>query len=149
MARPAPRAGHRESSYQRRIRLYKERHPGATTQEARGKKPREHVERARREKEKYQLTPYQRGKIAKDARVQAGRIPGGGDAAEIAAGYVRLVQGQGWGAYQDLRAFITAKHRESLHMGKVVTIRGAAQNRAEMETLAALYGIDISWLYYR
>lgn len=147
MARRAVRTAPHETPYQRRIRIYKERHPGATTQEARGKKAGEHVERKAREQAKTGLSPYQRGKIKADAKEQSRRS--GHDASRIEAGFTALVRNRGWDAYKRLRAFINEKHRESLHQGKVVTLRGAAMNRAEMEDLADEYEIDLEWLYYR
>lgn len=149
MARKAVRAQPHETPYQRRIRLYKERHPGATTQEARGKKPREHVERARREKEKSGLTPYQRSKIKADAIQQAYRAREHGvTAAEVEAGFTRMVRERGWDAYKDIRAFINAQHKARTHQGKVVVLAGRAANLAKMERLAAKYGIELEWLFY-
>jgi hypothetical protein len=147
MARRATRAVPRETSYQRRIRLYKERHPGATTQQARGKHAGEHVTRKEREVAKTGLTPSQRVQIRKFARQQGYRSED--DENEIFEAMTAMVRRDGYEAFQEIRALIKAKNREHLHQGKVVTIRGRAMNRADMEALAEKHGIDWKWLYYR
>ena len=74
-----------ETAYQRRIREYKQRHPGATTQEARGKRAGEHIVRRERERAAG-ATDYEKRYARDIARKQAARI---GDKASDPAEIVR------------------------------------------------------------
>lgn len=86
-----------ESAHARRIRLYLEKHPGATRAQARGHKPAEHAtrkERARREK---RLTENERAAIRRYARAQAKRS--GEDASDLYADMVAWAQPRGFRAF--------------------------------------------------
>ena len=143
MAR-APKASPRaraETPYQRRIRLYKQRHPGATTQQARGKPQREHV--ARRERERAAgLTTYERSQIRAIARAQAKRM--GVEPDEISRRFELWARQKGYARVKEFKAGIQARHKQKRARVRVrrkvggrvirVEITGASSQVGGMQT---------------
>lgn len=62
-----------ETAQQYRERRYRELHPGASKQQARGHKPREHVERKQKEIERYGMPLVQQHAVEAFAREQAAK----------------------------------------------------------------------------
>lgn len=147
--RAAPAAPARpETPYQKRIRLYKERHPGATTQEARGKPRAEH--RIRKAREVHEdTTTYQRGYIRKWAAGQARKV--GANADYVYETMLEKVIKRGRDGFADFRAMVDGVRRlarEKARLSKAGRIEGRARRAGEMEDWAAEWDIDLEWLYY-
>ena len=148
--RPARAAPSRdETAYQKRIREYKERHPGATTQEARGKRAGEHVERKRREVATGGLTDYEKRRTREFGRDHARRT--GADPARAENEALQWARREGYGAVKQARDEIRrlARQRSRRLAGPVVTIGGRARNIGAMENFAGDHDLpDWTWLFY-
>jgi hypothetical protein len=137
-----------ETAYQRRIRLYKERHPGATTQEARGKRAGEHIARKARESRE-DTTTYQRGKVREWVRRQAQR--NGARPAAVAEMHAKMQERlikNGYEAFRQMADWLRRQHAKKNKQSKVIVIAGRAANLAIMEQFAEFWDIDLEWLYY-
>lgn len=161
-SRPRGR-GRPQSAYEKRIAAHLAAHPGATRQEARGHKPREHVARATREREQALqggLTTYERGQIKRLAAEIAPMVRGAG-AADINDRLKRWAQGHGgYGAVRALKdevkalkkikgARVIVRRRRGARIIKL-DISGRAANRARMEAWAERWGLpDWRWLFYK
>lgn len=157
--RPARGGGPpRESAYERRIRLYIEKHPGASRAQARGHRPSEHETRRKRAEAEGRLTERERAAIRRFARRNARRREGA-DPDEIYSDMLAWARERGFGAFDAMRSQVAdlekrGASRVRIRMrGKVAHFEGnvAAQaaNVATMEGFATRHGVsDIQWLYY-
>ena len=158
-SRPPPA----ETAHARRIRLYLEKHPGATKAQARGHKPAEHQTRKQRAQLAGRLTEGERATVKRLAKQQARRNRGGPDDGEVYRSMLAWAQREGGGGFADVRALqaqIARLHRRGASDVRVrrykdgtVTLVGdtarQAQNLDEMDDFASLYDVpDTAWLYY-
>lgn len=93
-----------ESAHARRVRLYLEKHPGATRAQARGHKPAEHATRAKKARREKRLTENERAAIRRYVRAQAkaGRIDDS-EVGDLSASSIEWLQERGFGAFKRLR----------------------------------------------
>ena len=86
-----------ESAHARRVRLYLEKHPGASRAQARGHKPAEHATRKAKARREKRLTENERAAIRRYVRAQAkaGRI-GDDEVSDLAASTIAWAQEQGY-----------------------------------------------------
>jgi hypothetical protein len=144
--RRAPRHA-AETPYQRRKRIYAERHPGATTQQMRGHRAGEHVARKKREQEEIGVTTYERSKIREFAKAQAKKS--GDDWETIYDDLLPKVQERGYAAFRDtLVKPLAAMGKETRHVGKVIEFAGRSRRLAHMQEIADDWDIDLTWAYY-
>jgi hypothetical protein len=155
--KPPPKKTKGQTAYQRRIA--NARAKGKTLQEARGHKPREHVERRERELREG-ITTYQRGATKRFAELQARRSDT--DPGPAIAEFRQVVKDHGWQAFDDVRREVrrlseTRRLRPERRRGAARPDLGAAieraaaqksRNIARMEALSERYNIPIHLLFY-
>jgi len=93
-----------ESAHARRVRLYLEKHPGASRAQARGHKPAEHATRKAKARREKRLTENERAAIRRYVRAQAkaGRIDDG-EVSDLSTDAIAWAQERGIGAFHRLR----------------------------------------------
>lgn len=153
-ARPAPAA---ETAHARRIRLYLEKHPGATKREARGHRPAEHATREQRAKREKRLTEKERAAIRRYTRKQAKR--GGRDPDELYRATVEWARERGFKVFDRLKATRDRLRKNGASGVRMRIRKGVAEmigdtrkqqrNVALMEDFADAYDVpDVALLYY-
>jgi hypothetical protein len=148
--------GTAQSAYERRIAKYLATHPGATRQEARGHKRREHVERERREVLKTGLTSHQKISVRRFAEKQAQRSRADPD--ETKAQMLRWAGETGYDKFEALRDKVKelskrkrARVRQRIRSGKKIIridVTGRSPNIDEMEDFADDIEVPFEWLFY-
>lgn len=103
-ARGRGRAPRPQTAYEKRIARFLAAHPGATRQQARGHKPREHIERRERELAAG-ITTYQRSMVRRWALEQAERNPRISDPEEMVRRLQRWTTHHGYERFRQVRAF--------------------------------------------
>jgi hypothetical protein len=154
-ATPATRGRRRPrelSPHEKRLEGFKARHPGIADpkspnydpkwkQLARGHKPAEHVERKRRETERYGATPYQRKVIRDFARKQARRIPefenDPARAARMQAAIERAIRAHGYERFEVWRDRV-----DRLHKAKRRRVRTRMRKQPDGTIVAVFSGSD-------
>jgi hypothetical protein len=146
-----------ETAHARRIRLYLEKHPGATKAQARGHKPAEHATRKERARAAGRLDENQRATIKRFAKLQASRK--NSDSGELYRAMVeRFDRKGGYRDFERIKAEV-ARHagmkrgrnrvRSLDKSGKTVTIEHAAERVwDDFEDFAERYDVPEEWLYY-
>lgn len=157
--RPSGGGGRRtaETAHQRRVRLYLEKHPGASKAQARGHKPKEHATRERRAKAAGRLTEAERAAIRRFAKRQARRMDA--DPSEVAAEMIAWAQEKGMGSIDALRDQVGRlnKRQSNFKIRRrkgVVRFTGSSvgrsRNLADMDAFTDRYNLpDPRWLYYK
>ena len=149
-----------ESAHARRVRLYLEKHPGATKAQARGHKPAEHATRAKRAREEKRLTENERAAIRRYARAQAKRS--GADAGELYGDMIDWTRREGGKGYKDferMRRFRDRLHKKGPSDVRVRIRKGTAEligdTRAREGNIEAMDNFiddnevpDPTWLWY-
>jgi|SRR5215469_5025991 len=148
----------KQSAYERRIERYLAAHPGATRQEARGHKAREHVERKVRETAAGKLTTYQRQAVRNFAYRQARRDPRNDDPEATATAMRAWTEREGWDRFRELRDKVNAlakgkraRVRRTVREGRQVLrvdLTGRSRNAGEMEELSDAWEIPFEWMFY-
>lgn len=140
MAKASRRSGRRqnETAYQYRIRRFKETHPGATTQQARGKRQREHVTRKAREIRTHGMTLEQQHRVDEFAIKQVQRRDGhaAADAAhddpagnDIVQRYREATRAKGYDHFVRVRSAVNKLGREKRRRaGRILRRKGGETN---------------------
>lgn len=148
-----------ETAHARRIRLYLEKHPGATKAQARGHKPAEHATRKERARAAGRLDENQRATVRRFAHRQARRNDGGPEGSDVARDMLaRFDRAGGWRDFERIKKAVTrhAGMRRRRHRvrsvdkaGKVATIE-TTPDRVwnDMEDFADDLDVPDEWLYY-
>jgi hypothetical protein len=153
-----PPAG--ETAHAKRIRLYQQKHPGASRAQARGHKPAEHATRKERARAEKRLTENERAAIRRYARAQAKRA--GRDADDFYRDMVAWTQREGGGRFKDFERMRRLRDRLAVKGPSDVRIRirqGTAEligdtraqerNIADMDDFLDDYDVpDPEWLWY-
>jgi hypothetical protein len=150
-----PKAAPKKSAYERRIEKYLASHPGATRQQARGHKVKEHVERKEHEKAKYGgLTKPQHDRVVEFAKQQSARANGrDADPTGTIDRFLRQTREQGYDAFTKFRHGIQregAKKRQRLNralqrkgtVDLAPLFRGRERAEADMQDLLDDFGFD-------
>jgi hypothetical protein len=150
----------RETAHQRRIRLYLEKHPGATKAQARGHKPAEHRTRKERARLAGKFDENQRASVKRFAGRQFKRNRDGPDPDELYRLMLEKYQSKprGWQRFeidkgQVARHAKMRRHRNRVRSvdkaGKVKTIEMAPERVWEdFEDYAEEHDIPEEWLWY-
>ena len=147
-----------ESAHARRIRLYLEKHPGATRAQARGHKPAEHATRKERAKREKRLTENERAAIRRYARAQGRRS--GQDADDLYRGMVGWAQDKGFKRFEQMRRLrdrlavkgpsdVRVKVRRDGTAELIGDTRAQERKIADMDDFMESHDVpDVEWLWY-